>query len=202
MKSYFFSIILLFITISTAVANNDNNESLGRRLMPHYFSMQYAGSVGAASLGTGWTYGRKNQWESGFSVGFVPKSAYDKVMTVIAVKQSYVPWDIEICKSNFSISPLVCGLFISSVLDSNFWLKEPEKYDPPYYGYPTKVRVNLHMGQRATYRPTREVLKIKAISPYYEFSISDYNLINTLGNSYFRPRDILSLAFGVILFFK
>ena len=33
------------------------------RLIPKYQNVQYAGSMGLLSLGVGWDYGRKKQWE-------------------------------------------------------------------------------------------------------------------------------------------
>ena len=34
------------------------------RLIPKYQNVQYAGSMGLLSLGVGWDYGRKKQWET------------------------------------------------------------------------------------------------------------------------------------------
>lgn len=201
MKRSFFSILLLLFCISSVKAE-DGAGGLGKKLIPHYLKAQYAGSIGAGSLGAGWSYGRKYQWESDFIVGVVPKGAYDKMMAVITIKQSYIPWDINVRNSDFSISPLTCGIFISSVLDNHFWRTEPDKYNPPYYGFPTKVRLNLHVGQRVTYHLKREILKIRSISPYYEFSISDFNIVNAVNNSYLKPKDILSVALGVKVQFK
>lgn len=33
-----------------------------KRLIPDHYKIQFAGSIGAASIGTGWTYGKKQQW--------------------------------------------------------------------------------------------------------------------------------------------
>ncbi|MFI3267319.1 MAG: hypothetical protein R3Y51_01250 [Rikenellaceae bacterium] len=200
MKKCFFSILFLFIAIVNASSqeiSNDETKTFGQKLIPHYLRVQYAGSVGAGSIAAGWTYGRNDQWDSDLAVGLVPKASYDKIMTVMTIKQGYTPWNIKIKDSSFSISPLTCGIFVSTVFDKNFWIIEPDKYNPPYYGFPTAIRINPYVGQKFTYYPKCDILGIKSISPYYELSVSDFNLVNKINNSYLKPRDYLSLALGV-----
>ena len=43
------------------------------RLIPKYQNVQYAGSMGLLSLGVGWDYGRKKQWETEIMFGLVPR---------------------------------------------------------------------------------------------------------------------------------
>ena len=38
-------------------------------LIPRYEKIQYAGSMGLISLGVGWDYGRKKQWETDLFLG-------------------------------------------------------------------------------------------------------------------------------------
>ena len=44
-----------------------------QKLIPDHYKTQFAGSIGVVSLGPGWTYGRKQQWETDlmFVIGFM-----------------------------------------------------------------------------------------------------------------------------------
>ena len=48
-------------------------ENAWRRLIPAYFKLQYAGNMGAVSVGLGWCYGSNRQWETDALWGFIPK---------------------------------------------------------------------------------------------------------------------------------
>src|SRR5574344_1380639 len=43
------------------------------KLIPNQFTFQYAGSIGLASVGFGWHYGKRDSWETDVLFGFVPK---------------------------------------------------------------------------------------------------------------------------------
>lgn len=58
-----------------------------------------------------------------------------------------MPWKIKL-NDQFNIEPLACGLYLNTVLDNEFWVKEPEKYPSGYYGLSTKLRTNIFAGQR------------------------------------------------------
>ena len=43
-------------------------------LIPTQFVIQNAGNMGLVSVGSGWNYGKRNQWETQFLIGFVPNT--------------------------------------------------------------------------------------------------------------------------------
>ena len=65
-----------------------------QRLIPDHYKMQFAGSIGMVSLGTGWTYGKKKQWETDLMFGFLPKfeSERHKLVGGAALVVQYVPF--------------------------------------------------------------------------------------------------------------
>ena len=67
-----------------------------------------------------------------------------------------------------------------------------------YYGFSSKVRIHIYMGQRLTYDidPQRRFLA-KSVTFFYEISTCDLYLVSAVQNSYLRPRDYLSLSFGL-----
>ena len=142
--------------------------------------------MGLLSFGTGWDYGKRNQWETDLLLGFIPKYSSKKAKVTMTLKQNYMPWSINLGKG------------FSTVFGNQFWVNEPERYPKGYYGFSSKVRIHVFMGQRLTYDidPNRRFLA-KSVTFFYEISTCDLYLISGVTNSYLRPRDYLSLSFGL-----
>ena len=165
------------------------------KLIPRYIKGQFAGSIGMFSVGTGWNYG-KDHWETDVLLGLVPRHSDRHAMATFTVKQNYLPWKIPI-NEQFDFEPLNCGLFLNTLFDGDFWVKEPDRYPKGYYGFSTKVRIHVFVGERVTFKFKRQDMFAKSVSFFYELSTSDLYLINAINNSYLKPKDYLSLAFGV-----
>ncbi len=170
------------------------------KLAPDHLKAQFAGSIGMFSLGTGWTYGRSDQWETDLQLGFLPKFDSDCAKVIFTIRESYIPWNVPIMKSDFSLRPLTCGLFISTVLNNDFWVSEPDRYPSGYYGFSTRLRLNIFLGQRLTYNfPHHKRRHLESLSAYYELSACDVDLITFFGNRNIPLVDVLSLALGLKL---
>lgn len=169
-------------------------------LIPTHTKLQFAGNMGLLSLGFGWDYGRRNQWETDLLFGFVPKYDSDKAKATFTLKQNYIPWSLQIKESRFSVEPLTTGLYFNTVFGDEFWNSEPDRYPKGYYGFSSKLRIHVFLGQRLTYDidPQRR-FTAKAITLFYEISTCDLYLISAVTNRYLRPRDYLSLSFGLKL---
>lgn len=204
MRRCFFSICLLLLSISASYSQEvscDDNEiskfqTTLNKLIPQYIKVQFAGSIGVVSVGSGWIYGQ-DRWESDIILGVVPKTKYNSTMPVLTLKQSYIPWHLPIKSSSFEVSPLVCGMFINSIMNDSFWIAEPSRYGEGYYNFSTQIRFNIHIGQRITYHIKREKYRLKSYSFFYELSTCDMYLISAITNSYLKPKDYLSLALGL-----
>lgn len=167
------------------------------RIIPTHSKIQFAGNMGLLSLGTGWDYGKHNQWETDVLLGFIPKYSSKRTKATMTVKQNYMPWNIDLGK-RFSAEPFTCGLYLNTVFGNEFWTSEPERYPRGYYGFSSKMRIHIYMGQRLTYHidPRRRFLA-KSVTFFYEVSTCDLYLISAATNRYLRPRDYLSLSFGL-----
>lgn len=169
-----------------------------RRLIPDHYKWQFAGSIGVVSLGTGWTYGKKQQWETDLFLGFLPKFESDRHKVVFTVKQSYVPWRLRVKGSPWVVQPLSCSFFLSSVLNEKFWTREPDRYPKGYYGFSTRIRANLSLGQRIMFDiPDVSDWFVQDISLYYELGACDTDFCTFFGDRTIKFKDILSLAIGV-----
>ncbi len=76
------------------------------RVAPTHLRLQYAGSIGIASAGMGWDYGRRGQWETELLVGVVPAYHSDKAKITLTLRETFVPWSIA-CGGRSSRSPAV-----------------------------------------------------------------------------------------------
>ena len=169
------------------------------KLIPTHTKVQFAGNMGLLSFGTGWDYGKKNQWETDVFLGFIPKYDSKRTKVTMTLKQNYMPWSLNLGRG-FSTEPLTCGIYFNTVFGNEFWVHEPDRYPKGYYGFSSKIRSHIFLGQRLTYHidPQRRYTA-KSITFFYELSTCDLYLISAATNSYLRPRDYLSLSFGLKL---
>ena len=169
------------------------------KLIPNQITAQYAGSIGVASLGFGWHYGKHLNWETDLMLGIVPKYNSEEAKTTFTVKERYIPWHLNL-SSRWMIEPLTTGLFFNSIFGEGFWSKEPSRYPDRYYGFSTRIRANIFLGQRITYRiPSKKRHFFRSISAYYEFSSCDMYIISGITNKNVKFGDILSFAAGLKL---
>ena len=169
------------------------------KLIPNQITAQYAGSIGVASLGFGWHYGKHMNWETDLMLGIVPRYHSEEAKTTFTVKERYIPWHLNI-SSRWMVEPLTTGLFFNSIFGEGFWSKEPSRYPDRYYGFSTRVRANIFLGQRITYRiPSKKRHFFRSISAYYEFSTCDMYIISGITNKNVKFGDILSFAAGLKL---
>lgn len=173
--------------------------SVWDRMVPNMGSIHFYGSVGLVSLGTGWHYGRKDQWETELLLGFVPKYESDHTKVTLTLKERFVPWRVSL-SSRWAVEPLTAGLFLNTIFGEDFWARQPSRYPKDYYGFAPKLRANVFIGQRLRYNiPSRNRIFWKSISAYYELSTCDLYLVSAIPNRRVRLSDILSLAFGLRL---
>ena len=89
-------------------------------------------------------------------------------------------------------------MYFNTVFGNEFWIHEPERYPKGYYGFSSKVRIHVFLGQRLTYNiPPRWRLGARAVTFYYEISTCDLYVVSAFTNKYLKPKDYLSLSFGL-----
>lgn len=168
------------------------------KLIPSHLVTQYAGSIGFLSAGFGWDYGKRAQWETTLLWGYLPKYHSDKSKITFTLKQNYTPWSIKLNPQMY-VEPLTCGLFFNTIFSEEFWVDEPDRYPKGYYGFSTRIRTHIFLGQRFTHQISKKRRYFaKSITAYYEFSTCDLYIASLFTNpSYLKPKDILSLAVGI-----
>lgn len=169
-----------------------------KRLMPTHFKAQYAGGMGVASVAFGWDYGRKNQFETDLQIGYLPKEYSTQNHATFSLRQHWMPWNIRCC-DRFGIEPFSCGLYASLITGpgEDYWMREPEKYEGPYYRFMTRMRIYLYVGQRATYYIKRPSSALRSVTLYYELSAKEVDLLAKMTNSALGLSDVFYFSCGV-----
>lgn len=164
-------------------------------MVPKYTKLQFAGSMGMLSLGTGWNYGN-DHWETDVFLGVVPRNSDRHAMVTFTLKQNYMPWRIDIGE-RLMFEPLACGMYANILFDRDFWVSDPDKYPNGYYWFSTRIRTHIYLGERITLNLTSGKAAAKSLTFFYEISSCDLYIISRVKNHVLKPRDYLSLSFGL-----
>lgn len=116
-------------------------------LIPTSGIIQTCGNMGIISLGIGWEYGKRRQWETQLLFGYIPKFSSDDEKLTMTLKENFIPWRRNIGKG-WWFEPLECSLYFNTVFGHDFWTKQPTKYESGYYPFSTRVRPNIALGER------------------------------------------------------
>ena len=168
-------------------------------LIPQTHVLQFYGDMGLVSVGIGWDYGRREQWETNLLLGIIPRYHSDMARLSFTLKQNFTPWSFSF-NDIVSYEPLITGMYLNTVFGHQFWTHEPDRYPSGYYGFSTRVRIHLFVGQSVTFAiPHEKRFFAKAVSAFYELSTCDLYVVSAFTNSYLKPRDYLRLSFGLRL---
>ena len=169
-------------------------KSAWNKLIPTQVKWQYAGDMGTMSIGAGWDYGRRRQWETNLFVGYLSASGSSPVHVTATLKQTYAPFRVGLGR-DLSIQPITAGFYMNKVFGQYFWSKLPDRYPRNYYFWILNTRFNVFLGQSLTFYCPK-LLKGDSISLFYEFNTNDLYVISAIGNRYIGLKDIVNLSFG------
>ena len=166
-------------------------------LVPTQMVTQVCGNMGLWSLGVGWDYGKRRQWETQLLFGFIPKYDSHRVKITMTIKENYIPWSVSM-KKGWAFEPLECGLYVNTVFGHDFWTKQPTKYDSGYYPFSTRVRPNIFLGQRITKDIPNDRRKfVKSFTFFYELGTNDIYFMRFYRNGNAGFWDVFGLSFGL-----
>ncbi|MDO4497096.1 MAG: hypothetical protein Q4B58_04575 [Bacteroidales bacterium] len=219
LKRLIFSLLcLVTFAVSAQTTGHDLRvEQVKQRWLnaiPCIGTLQYAGDIGFLSLGLGWDYGKNDRWETHLQIGFLPKLETETEALTFTLRESFVPWSLGLGKrawvdnrksgswnrrAVFSFEPAVFSLFINSIFNDEFWVKEPDKYnDGDYYRFSSKMRIHLGIGSRISLNvPHEKRTHFERVSFYYEVSTYDLAIISAIPNKAITLGDILCLGIGL-----
>lgn len=174
----------------------ESYQDMWQSLMPSYTKLQYAGGMGLINFGFGWAYGERKQWETDVFLGFIPRYSSDKSKFTFTLKQNLIPWQKPL-GNRWVLEPFTCSLYFNTVFSDEFWTKEPDRYPKGYYGFSTRVRTHISVGQRMRFLiPDKKRFFSRSITAFYEISTCDLYVVSAFGNR-LHPNDYLRLSFGL-----
>lgn len=166
-------------------------------LIPNKVMAQYAGNIGMLSIGIGWDYGRKDRWETYLIAGYLPKQESRDDYWTFTLKQMYTPWDVKMYR-NFTFQPFYATFMVNTIFSDEFWVREPDRYPSGYYGFSSKVRFHLGIGEKVSFNvPNQRIRWFKRVSAYYELSTCDLYIRQKILNRRIPLKDIFSLGIGI-----
>ncbi len=166
-------------------------------LVPTQMVLQTCGNMGLFSVGVGWDYGKKRQWETELLIGVIPKYDSRSVKMTMTLKENYIPWSIYL-KKGWSFEPLECGLYLNTVFGHDFWTKQPTKYESGYYPFSTRIRPNIFFGERFSMEIPKNRRKfVKSFSFFYEIGTNDIYFMRFYRNGSAGFWDVFGLSLGI-----
>ena len=167
------------------------------KLVPRYNKVQFAGEMGLFSLGCGWDYGKKRQWETDILFGYLPKFEGKEWHITFTLKENYIPWRVNLNeRKKWVLEPFTASLYINKIFGNEFWTKEPDKYPEKYYNVATNLRFNIAFGQRIRFNWDPRGLS-DHITFFYEVGTNDLYIISYFTKKYLSITDIFSLSLGL-----
>ncbi len=166
-------------------------------LIPTSGVIQVCGNMGIVSMGIGWAYGKRRQWETQLLLGYIPKFDSDDEKWTLTLKQNFIPWKKPMGKG-WTFEPLECSLYFNTVFGHDFWTKQPTKYESGYYPFSTRIRPNLAFGERFKYDiPHNKRKRIKSITFFYELGTNEIYALRFFRNGNAGFWDVFGLSLGV-----
>lgn len=174
-------------------------------LIPTHFVIQNAGNMGVFSVGLGWSYGKRHQWETDLLFGYIPKHDSSRGKLTSTIKGNYIPWSICMnphgdwtTKGKWNFEPLTTSLYINTVYGHEFWKTQPGRYPDKYYEFmSTKFRLNIAIGQRLTLVIPKNKRRLhNRVSLFYEVGTCDL-YVRSMFQTNIPLKDILGLSIGL-----
>lgn len=180
------------------IATGDTLRHHTLRWWPDLYTVQHAGNIGYWSVGAGWDYGGHSQWETHLMMGYLPSWLISDRWTVtLTLKQHYNPWTIKTDRG-VEVTPLSVSCFLNTIINEDFWVREPERYGRNYYRFSSAVRLHVGIGSRVALRlPGRWRRGGDRVALFYELSTYDLGIITAVTNRYVAWHDVLALGFGI-----
>jgi hypothetical protein len=174
-------------------------KSQQRGLRPDFVTLQYAGSIGYVSAGTGYDIFKGKSRISGH-YGVVPTSKGGP-LNILTAKIFFKPKVFRV-KNHITINPLDIGLMVSYHFGRNFESRWPDELTPKgYYWWPTALRAHLATETSVTYR-FQEKQWLHALTGYIEFNTNELYLVSYIQNTgALQLSDIIKVGGGLRITF-
>jgi hypothetical protein len=148
-------------------------------LLPDFVTLQYAGSIGFVSLGTGYAT-LQDRINIEVLFGVVPRFTGSEPMETITMKftGSIIRTRLN---EKITLTPLTAGLYFCYTPGKEFSSDLPSWYPDGYYWWSEAVRVNIFIGGNIA-GVTNKLGRPRKISAYYEIGTNEIKLVSYVQN--------------------
>ncbi len=174
------------------------------KAIPDYAILQYAGSIGAYSIGFGYKFGKKKRLALEGIYSNTPKFQGTESLDAITCKFFYQAFDtISIPKVKPALywTPLRIGSGVSYIADSHFFsFKTDLPYESGYYWHKTGLRaLALFQSELALSLKSKH---ISSVSTYFEANIQDLYITLYVADRDFTFMDMIRFGIGGRIYIK
>lgn len=157
-------------------------------LMPHHVKLQFAGTIGFLSVGTGYEFA-KQKLQGDFFYGYVPEKLGGINIHSVTAKLTWIPISIRSKKMKYDL--LTTGFLVNYAFGKQYDISR-ESFE--YYGFPTAAHLAMFAGGGIT--------KNK-FGLYYELGITDRELVSFGSNlKGLKFHEIINIGIGARLSFR
>ncbi|MGN7889928.1 hypothetical protein ACN9ML_01275 [Dyadobacter endophyticus] len=169
-----------------------------KNLVPDHLGVQYAGSIGWVSVGTGYDLFR-SRIRTGLHYGYLPKD-FGGELHILSASVYCQPLKIKVAKA-FTIHPLDIGIKSAYHFGDQFYLNWPERFPRGYYWWKSALRLHLATESSVT-RELKNAGSIKAVTGYIELNTNDLYLVSyVLNPTVLAITDIIKIGCGIRIHF-
>jgi len=160
---------------------------------PISLNLQFAGNVGAASIGIGTSVWHQKAY-LGIIYGYLPKHLNGAEVHTIVLKSYYRFCSKEIF--NRLYSSLYIGTNVNYGITQNTYLNYPDYYPDGYY-YTNAIHFAPFIGQKIEIYLKNQLLGISSLGPYLEIGTLDKYIGNIFTSKQVGVFDIINLCLGM-----
>ena len=179
-------IIFCCLLLPVCVAAQPEKKKTG--VAPHYVKLQFAGSIGFLSLGTGYEFAKK-KLQADVYYGYVPKKIGGINIHSVTGKLTWFPLSVQSKDVRFNL--LTTGFLVNYAFGKQYDFSL-EEFD--YYGFPTAAHIGLFVGGG---------ISKNKFSLYYELGTTDRELVSFASNKKgIKLPEIINIGIGARLSFR
>ena len=157
-------------------------EKKKRGIAPHHVKLQFAGTIGFISVGTGYEFAKK-KLQADFFYGYVPEKIGGINIHSVTGKLTWLPVSIQSNKYKFDL--LTTGLLVNYAFGKQY---DFSRVSFNYYGFPTAAHIAFFAGGGISRNKS---------GLYYELGITDRDLISFASNSKgIKFHEIINIGIG------
>jgi opacity protein-like surface antigen len=182
----------LFLVSFFCLASNVIFAQRSNVLIPDFAVAQYAGSIGYASIGFGYSVSEKSRLSLHY--GKVP-ACKGGPLDIIAAKFFCSPYTLS-PSATILIKPVDLGFMVTYHFGDNFYTLWLDRYPDGYYWWSSSTRFHLALESAVTYLLPNSFFK--SITGYVEFNTNDLYMVSfVLNHKTIGFLDIVKAGAGV-----